>query len=109
VNGHVGIEQYCGSAFEVIGYGFYSESFEFSAQQVVFDGGFGLNISRSANAFHHGGPVEVVEQGAHSYEADGPEQLLVVEASVFFSELRVPLVRHRSKFVVKRHGDWFDR
>ena len=45
VNGHVGIEQHRGPAFEVISHGFHAEPFEFPAQQVVFDGGFGLDIA----------------------------------------------------------------
>ena len=45
VNGHVGVEQHRGPAIEVVGHGFHTEPFEFPAQQVVFDGSFGLDIA----------------------------------------------------------------
>ena len=62
VDGYIGIEQNCGSTFEVICDGIDLKPLEFSAQQIVPYCRLGLNITRGHDSFHHGRTVVVIEQ-----------------------------------------------
>jgi hypothetical protein len=49
--------------------------------------------------------VQVVLQRPHPHEADGAEELLVMQRTVVLAELGVPLVGHVAEALVKGHPD----
>jgi hypothetical protein len=71
----------------------------------VFNGGYRPHIDRSRNRPDHRGPVQVVQQRTHPHEAYGAEELLIMQRTVGFAELGVPLVGHVAEALVKGHPD----
>ena len=81
---NIGIEQHYTSTFQIIVHGLYFKTLEQPGLYIMGYHSLWGNIKRLPYFLYHSRSMQVVHKRRHSVKTYGPEQLLVMEASVLF-------------------------